>query len=91
MGTSTRREQPWGFDSETLEPYKSGVYGLLVSCGTPNCGHSRKLSAETLARLCSKGFATLLGDVRRRLRCQKCGSRKVSLKTIEGSRRQDRH
>jgi hypothetical protein len=29
MGTSTRRDQPWGFDSESLPPYKTGAYGVV--------------------------------------------------------------
>jgi len=91
MGNSMRRDQPWGFDSETLEPYRTGAYELLASCGSPQCGHSRRISAETLARFCPKGFATQLGSIRKRLRCRKCGSRKVNLKAIQGSRRQDRH
>jgi len=90
MGTSTRRDQPWGFDSETLEPYRNGVYGLLAVCAKPECGHSRKMSIEALVRLCPAGFATPLGDIRKRLRCHKCGSRTVEFKVTEGSRRQDR-
>ena len=89
MGTSTRRYQPWGFDGETLEQYKKGAYALLARCLKPGCDHTRKMSVTELTRLCPTGFTTTLGDLRKRFRCHKCGSKLVEFKVLDGWRSRD--
>jgi DNA-directed RNA polymerase subunit M/transcription elongation factor TFIIS len=55
-----------------------GQYDLVLSCTA--CGHTRKASPHTFAKLC--GWEAALVDVAKRMRCPKCGQRKCSLKPL---------
>ena len=89
MGTNTRRFQPSGHDSETLTRYESGAYALLAECQTPGCGHTRRMVIAMLMRLCQKRADTPLGEVRRRLRCHKCGKKHVAFRVFDGGHSRD--
>jgi len=43
MGTSTRRDRPWGFDVEKLDQYRKGAYALLARCLEPGGDHTRRI------------------------------------------------
>jgi len=49
-----------------------GQYTIFLQC---ECGHSRKAIPKTFANVA--GWDALLADVVKRLRCSKCGKKKV--------------
>lgn len=75
MGTSTRRDDPTGSDREKLSRYENGDFTLIAIC--LECDHSRRMVVPMLIRMSAKGAETTLGEIRARLRCHKCGSRRV--------------
>jgi hypothetical protein len=62
-------------DSAPLGDVHYERYEIMVRC---NCGHVRELRGEFVRRVI--GLQTTIGELRRRLRCHKCG-RKVA--TVE--------
>lgn len=77
MGTSTRRYDPIGSDRETLSRFENGDFTLVAICR--ECDHSRQMVVPMLIRMSAKGAETTLGEVRARLRCHKCGGKRVRL------------
>ena len=59
--------------------HEFGQYDLALSRAA--CGHTRKASPHTFAKLC--GWGAALVDVAKRMRCSKCGQRKCSLKPLQ--------
>jgi hypothetical protein len=55
-----------------------GQYVLLLRC--ENCRHVREARPVIFARIC--GWSAKLQDVRRRLRCSKCGRRQCSVEVM---------
>jgi len=52
-----------------------GQYTIFLQC---ECGHTRKAVPKTFANMA--GWDALLVDVVKRLRCSKCGRKRVSFK-----------
>ncbi len=84
MGTSTRRYDPTGADREPLSRYENGDFTLVAICR--ECDHSRRLVVSMLIRMSAKGAETTLGEIRARLRCHKCGGKRVRLGLYTGAR-----
>ena len=57
---------------------------LRAECRTPNCYNSRLLSLPDLAR--KLGYDYPLGDLRKHLRCEKCGRKSARVKWLEPER-----
>jgi hypothetical protein len=74
-----RRYEATGADGETLRVYEKGPVGLLALCPDPVCGHSRRMIVSMPIHMSDRGADAKLGEIRKHLRCLKCGGRTVQL------------
>ena len=65
-----------GFDSRTLGSWEP-QFSIYADCSDLRCGHSGKLDRESLIGRYGDGL--LIGDLKRMLRCGKCGGRRVRI------------
>jgi len=78
------RDRLFGADSDLLIHYRE-EYALQVTCQETSCMHSRVINASQMIRRLGQG--TILGALRKHLRCSKCGSRGAYLTAIFIERR----
>src|SRR5579859_3021547 len=55
-----------------------GQYDLILKCHA--CGHERNALPRTLAKIC--GWDASFEDLKKRLRCSKCGKRQCELRAF---------
>jgi hypothetical protein len=89
MGTSTRKDEPVGSDSEMLRRYDNTGFYLIAICLNPACNHHRRMVTSLLIKRSETGAETTLGEVKTRLRCHKCGNRQIQLSPMFGGRSRD--
>lgn len=70
------RDRLWARDTDKLSQYV-GFYVLVAHCQRMGCEHERELHPESLLRRFGKDIT--LGDLRARLRCFKCQTRRARL------------
>src|SRR5690606_29035308 len=73
------RDRRFGTDADPLAKYLHD-YSLVASCQGPGCIHSRKLSVAQMLRWL--GTEATVGDMRRRLRCSRCGQRAPAITAV---------
>ncbi len=63
-----------GFDHRSIGSWEP-QFSIYADCSDWKCGHSGKLDRENLIGRFGEGL--LIGDLKRMLRCGKCGSKRV--------------